>query len=152
MALAVVVLAAGYLVALGAAALLAPRRAARFLLGFAATPARHYAELAARLGVGAALVVQAPRLPFTDAFALVGWVVLATTAGLLLVPWRWHRRFTHVPLPLPPDREDGPAKLMQHIGRKYVQRFNKRRTRTGGCASRAGRRRPSRRRGSPPSS
>lgn len=94
MALAVVVLAAGYLVALGAAALLAPRRAARFLLGFAATPARHYAELAARLGVGAALVVQAPRLPFTDAFALVGWVVLATTAGLLLVPWRWHRRFT----------------------------------------------------------
>lgn len=93
MALAVVVLAAGYLVALGAAALLAPRRAARFLLGFAATPARHYAELAARLGVGAALVVQAPRLLFADAFVLVGWGLLATTAGLLLVPWRWHRRF-----------------------------------------------------------
>ena len=90
---AVLLLAAGYLVALGAAALLAPRRAARFLLGFAATASRHYAELAARLVVGAALVVQAPRLPFADALALVGWVVLATTTAMLLVPWRWHRRF-----------------------------------------------------------
>lgn len=93
LALTVVVLTAVYFVALGSAALFAPQGAARFLLGFAASAPRHYAELALRLVVGAALVVQAPRLLFADAFVLVGWGLLATTAGLLLVPWRWHRRF-----------------------------------------------------------
>jgi hypothetical protein len=85
---------------LGITALLAPSRAERFLLGFAATATRHYAELAVRLLIGAAFVAVAPRrLPGAAAFEAVGWALLGTTAVLLLVPWRWHRRFSEQAVP-----------------------------------------------------
>jgi len=98
-ALAVVVLTGIYFIALGAAALLMPARASRFLLGFAGSAFTHYAELILRLLVGTALVLHAPRMLFPGAFNLFGWVLLATTAGLLLVPWRWHHRFAQQTVP-----------------------------------------------------
>ena len=98
-ALAVVVLAALYLLALGAASLVVPARASRFLLGFAASQSVHFAELLLRLVVGAALVFFAPHMSFSGAFIFFGWVLLVTTACLLLVPWRWHRRFTQHAVP-----------------------------------------------------
>ena len=36
---------------------------------------------------------------FTTAVSILGWVVIATTAGLLLVPWRRHRRFAERVVP-----------------------------------------------------
>ena len=98
-ALAVVVLAALYLVALGAASLVVPARASRFLLGFAASRSTHFAELLLRLVVGTALVLSAPRMSLSGAFTFFGWVLLVTTACLLLVPWQWHRRFTQHAIP-----------------------------------------------------
>ena len=98
-ALAVVVLAALYLLALGAASLVVPARASRFLLGFAASQPVHFAELLLRLVVGAALLLSAPRMSLPDAFNFFGWVLLVTTACLLLVPWRWHRRFARYAVP-----------------------------------------------------
>ena len=98
-ALAVVVLAALYLVALGAASLLAPARTNRFLLGFARSQSTHFAELLLRLVVGVALVLSAPRMSLSGAFNIFGWVLLVTTACLLLVPWRWHRRFAQHAVP-----------------------------------------------------
>lgn len=91
--LVVVVLAALYLVGLGIVALVAPTRAGRFLLGFAATWRLHALELALRLVVGAALVLHAPRMAFGAGFAAFGWLLVATTMAMLVVPWRWHQRF-----------------------------------------------------------
>ncbi len=95
----VVVLAGLYLVGLGAAALLAPRRAARFLNAFADSLPRHLAELGLRFVVGGAFLLHAPRTRLPAVFSLLGWVLLATTASLLLLPWRWHRRFARQAVP-----------------------------------------------------
>lgn len=97
--LAIVAVTGIFLVALGSVSLVAPARASRFLLGFAGSPAKHYTELAIRLLVGGAFLLAAPRTLWPGAFSLFGWVLLATTAGLLLVPWRWHHRFARRAVP-----------------------------------------------------
>lgn len=99
-ALAVVVLASLYLLALGAASLLVPARSSRFLLGFASSAFAHFTELFLRFAVGAALVIHAPRMSLPGAFSLFGWVVLVTTACLLIIPWQWHHRFAQRVVPL----------------------------------------------------
>lgn len=99
LALAIVVLAGLYLLALGAASLAVPVQASRFLLGFASTQAVHFAELLLRIVVGAALVLAAPRLFLPSAFDVFGWILIVTTVCLLLVPWRWHRRFAQHVVP-----------------------------------------------------
>ncbi|WP_374012739.1 hypothetical protein [Pseudoxanthomonas koreensis] len=100
LALAVVVLAGMYLLALGTASLFVPARASRFLLGFASSASVHFAELFLRFAVGAALVVYAPRMSLSGVFNLFGWLLLVTTAGLLVIPWRWHHRFAQQVVPL----------------------------------------------------
>ena len=99
-ALAVVVLAGLYLLALGGASLFAPTRASRFLLGFASSAPVHFTELFLRFVAGAALVLHGPRMALSGAFNLFGWVLLVTTACLLLIPWRWHHRFAQRAVPL----------------------------------------------------
>lgn len=98
-ALAVVVIVALYFVALGTSALLAPAFAKRFLLGFASSPLAHYTELLARFIVGVAFLVQSPRILFSAGFNIFGWILIVTTAGLLLVPWQWHHRFAQQAVP-----------------------------------------------------
>lgn len=88
-----VLLTGSYLVGLAAVLLLSPARAMRFLGGFAGSAAAHYGELVLRLLAGGALLVHAPRMRFSGAFVLAGWVLVLTTAALLAVPWQWHRRF-----------------------------------------------------------
>ncbi len=99
-ALGVVVLAGAYLLVLGAASLFVPARASRFLLGFASSASAHFMEMFLRLAVGAALVIFAPRMSLSRAFNLFGWVLLVTTACLLIVPWRWHHRFARQVVPI----------------------------------------------------
>jgi hypothetical protein len=36
---------------------------------------------------------------FGGAFALFGWTLLLTTAGLAVVPWHWHRAFAQRAVP-----------------------------------------------------
>lgn len=96
---AVVVAAALYLLGLALAAYVRPSCADRFLLAFASTARAHYAEQAARLAVGGALVAFSPEMAWTEAFRLFGWVLVVTALGLLAVPWRWHRRFAQRVLP-----------------------------------------------------
>jgi len=95
----VVLLWGVFLVGLGLTALFAPELAKRFLLGFAQTAARHFLEMAGRMIVGASLLVQAAKLEFSTALTIFGWVLIATTAVLLIVPWRWHRRFAERTVP-----------------------------------------------------
>ena len=99
LALTLVVLTGLYFCALALAALLAPAKASRFLLGFASSPRVHYIELSIRLLVGAALVIYAPSMSASGAFSLFGWVLLITTACLFLLPWRWHHWFAQQAVP-----------------------------------------------------
>jgi hypothetical protein len=99
LAAAVVVVAGLYLIGLASVSLLAPARATAFLNGFARSAAAHYLELVLRLVAGVALVLTAPGMLFPAAFALAGWILIATTACMVLVPWKWHRRFAEWSVP-----------------------------------------------------
>ena len=99
LALTVVISAGMFFVALGGVSLFAPSHASRFLLGFADSLAKHYTELAVRFLVGGAFVLAAPRAYVSGMFSFLGWVLLATTVGLLLIPWRWHHRFARRAVP-----------------------------------------------------
>jgi hypothetical protein len=88
-----VLLAGLYLVGLGFVALISPRRARAFLSGFARSAFVHYLELCIRLVVGVALVSYGPQMKSPQLFTACGWIIVLTTLGLLVVPWRWHRRF-----------------------------------------------------------
>lgn len=99
-ALVVVLLAGFFLLALGSASVFLPGQARRFLLGFARSSALHFSEMFVRLIVGAGFVIHAPRMMFSEAFSLFGWLLLGTTACLLVIPWQWHRRFAERAVPL----------------------------------------------------
>lgn len=95
----VVVTAGFYLISLAAVALARPSLARRFLLGFAQTAAVHYAEMAARILVGVALLVASPRMLFSDFFFWFGVALLASSLLLLCLPWKWHRSMGERVLP-----------------------------------------------------
>ena len=97
--LALVTAAGAFLLGLGTVSLVAPTRASRFFLGFAGSPGKHYAELSIRVVLGAAFLLAAPRALWPGAFTVFGWVLLVTSLGLLLVPWRVHRRFAERAVP-----------------------------------------------------
>ncbi|MFY8063825.1 MAG: hypothetical protein ACOVN2_08975 [Usitatibacteraceae bacterium] len=99
LALVVVVLVGLYMLALGAASRCVPAPAGRFVRGVARPGLVHFVELFLRLLAGAALVLSAPNMYFSTAFLLFGWVLVITTASLLVVPWRWHRRFAQQAVP-----------------------------------------------------
>jgi len=89
----VVLVAALYLIALGGGALVRPERTKRFLGGFAGSARIHFTELALRVLTGGALVLSAPRLAFSQALTIFGWVLIGSSLALALVPWRLHHRF-----------------------------------------------------------
>jgi hypothetical protein len=96
---AIVLLAALYLLGLAAISFIAPDKAARFLNGFASSPRAHFSEMLLRLIVGCAFVMNASRMLYSEAFWLFGWLLIVTTVVLLLLPWRWHRRFAQKVVP-----------------------------------------------------
>jgi len=99
LALIPVVLAGLYLIGLALLALAAPRAAERFLATLASTAVAHVVELVLRLTVGVALLLYAPRMLFPTVFTAFGWVLVASTLGMLLMPWQWHRRFARWSVP-----------------------------------------------------
>ena len=97
----IVVAAIGaYLIGLAVVIAIKPSLAESFLRSFASSARAHYTEQALRLIAGAAIVIFAPSMWYPDLFTLFGWVVIVTTAGLLLVPWQWHHRFAKWAIPL----------------------------------------------------
>jgi hypothetical protein len=99
LALALVAAAGVFIASIGVVSLVAPPRASRFLLGFASSPSKHYAELAIRFLVGGAFLIAAPRAVWPVALGAFGWVLIGTSAVLLLVPWHWHHRFARWAVP-----------------------------------------------------
>lgn len=99
LAMAVILLVAGYFFALGFIALIKPSLAARFLLGFAQNIVVHYCELLLRLIVGFALLHQSATMRFTNVIELFAWILIFSTMALFLLPWRWHRQFAQKVVP-----------------------------------------------------
>lgn len=99
LALTVVVLFAAYLIGLAVASVVLPDYAARFLNAFASSARAHYIEMSVRLIVGVSIVVASPQMRFADIFYLFGWLIVATSVVLLLLPWRWHNRFARIVVP-----------------------------------------------------
>ena len=77
-----------------------PAPARRFLLSFASSARAHYLEQVIRLLIGASLVVRSPLMLQSQVFLLLGWVIVVTSMGLMLVPWRWHHRLGERVLPV----------------------------------------------------
>ncbi len=96
---AIVAAVAIYFLMLGAIALARPTKARAFLLGFADTSFKHYAELAARLMVGGAMLLVARDSAYPTALAAFGWILVVSTAFMALMPWRLHHRFTQSAVP-----------------------------------------------------
>jgi hypothetical protein len=96
---AIVLLFGLFLIALGGVSLLTPAKAKAFLLGFATSAFTHYLEMALRLVVGGSALYQAPHLSFSTAFTIFGWMLIATSAVLLVFPWKWHHRFAEKAVP-----------------------------------------------------
>lgn len=95
-----IVVCAGFcMVALAFISMTAPARASAFLMGFASSAAAHYIELLIRIAIGLAFVAQAAYVPFPLAFSGFGVMLVVTTVGLLMVPWRWHSAFTQGVVP-----------------------------------------------------
>lgn len=95
----IVALTGLFFLTLAGLALFVPARAKRFLLGFATSPTAHYLELLLRIVIGAACVGFATHAPTPWVFTGFGWVLLLTSVGLLLLPWRWHQRFAQRSVP-----------------------------------------------------
>ena len=76
-----------------------PALAERFFLAFASSARAHYLEQALRLLIGASLVVLSPAMWQATMFRVIGWAIVISAVGLMLVPWRWHHRFGQRVLP-----------------------------------------------------
>ncbi|MGH8049660.1 MAG: hypothetical protein ACREPB_03265 [Arenimonas sp.] len=99
LALIIVLLAALYFLALALVSFLRPEKASGFLLGFASSASFHYLELLIRIVIGAAFVIRAPLMKFSEIFSIFGWLLIGTSACLFLVPWHWHHKFTQKVVP-----------------------------------------------------
>jgi hypothetical protein len=96
----IVVVAFGlFLIGLAALIVVMPSRAEEFLKGFASSATTHYTEQGLRLVVGAAIVKFAGSMRYPGLFNVFGWLIIVSTAGLLLIPWQWHNRFGTLVMP-----------------------------------------------------
>ena len=89
-----------FLIGLAVVIVTKPSLAERFLRSFASSARAHYSEQGLRLLVGAAIVNFASSMWYPELFKLFGWLIVVTTVGLLLVPWRWHQKFGMQVMPL----------------------------------------------------
>lgn len=93
LAAAIVVIAGLWLIGLAVAAFTRPESVNNFFAKFASSAFSHFLEMALRLLIGAAFVIYAPSMKFSIVFTIFGWMLLLTTAVLLFVPWKLHRKF-----------------------------------------------------------
>jgi hypothetical protein len=97
----IVVVACGlFLIGLTWVVFAKPTLAERFFMSFASSARTHYVEQALRLLIGASLVVLSPAMWQANMFRLIGWAIVVSSAGLILIPWRWHHRFGEWVLPM----------------------------------------------------
>ncbi|WP_169980588.1 hypothetical protein [Tautonia rosea] len=96
---AIVVTFGLWLIGLAGLILVAPDRAEAFLMAFARSARVHVAEQVLRLIAGVGIIIFSPLMMFPAVFRVFGWLMVLTAVGLLLLPWRWHRRFAERVIP-----------------------------------------------------
>lgn len=99
-AFVIIALTGFWMIGLAAVAIGKPDLMKRFFDGFASSARTHFLEMFLRLLVGAAFVVYSPGLRFPTVFSAFGYLLIITTAVLIFVPWKIHRRFAEQSLPI----------------------------------------------------
>lgn len=89
-----------YLVGLAGVSVFNRLAAERFLGAFASSAKAHYVEQFVRIVVGASLILFSGSMDKATAFLVFGWILVGTSTGLLLVPWRLHHRYAEWSVPL----------------------------------------------------
>ena len=79
--------------------LVRPAAGRRYLLAFASTLRLHLLEQGLRLLAGACLITAAALSAWPLFFTTFGWLLIGTSIMLLILPWRWHRRFAQWVMP-----------------------------------------------------
>lgn len=96
----IVVVAFGlFLIGLSGIAFANPALAERFFMSFASSARAHYIEQVSRLLLGVSLVVLSPAMWQASIFRVIGWAIVISSVGLMLLPWRWHHHFGQWALP-----------------------------------------------------
>ena len=96
----VVVATSLWLVGFAILIVVTPSRAKPFLRRFASSARAHYTEQVLRLIAGVGIVAFSAQMRFPEILSAFGWLIVVTSIGLLLVPWRWHHRFGQWAIPL----------------------------------------------------
>lgn len=86
-------LSAGWLIGVALFAACWPKRALESLAGMASTNWINYSEITLRLTSGLAFLFYADSSRFPQVLRIFGWILIATSAMLYLVPRRWHHRY-----------------------------------------------------------
>ena len=89
-----------FLIGLAVGIVAAPPLAERFLRSFASSARAHYTEQGLRLLAGVSIIKFASSMWYPVLFKLFGWLILISTVGLLLTPWKWHHTFAAQVMPL----------------------------------------------------
>jgi len=95
----ILVAVAIFFLLLGLSSMIRPNHARRFLLGFATSAPKRYAELCTRFIAGGAALIVAPHSLHSVALSAFGWLLILTTAVMAIVPWRVHRQFSEAAVP-----------------------------------------------------
>ena len=92
-ALAVVLLAAGWLGVVGMVCILSPEKARAGLAHMGSNWRIQLGEHIPRAIAGGAMVLHAPLSKAPAVFEIAGWFILASSILILLVPMRWHNAY-----------------------------------------------------------
>lgn len=93
LALVAILAAAGWLAYVAVLCLLRPEGARAGLAAMGSTVAIQFGEHFLRGLAGLAMILRADASKAPDAFALIGWFIVATSAIILLLPRRWHHAY-----------------------------------------------------------
>lgn len=74
--------------------------AKKFLGKFASSARAHFTEQALRLLAGTGLIIFSSSMWYPTVFLVFGWILVITSIGLMLVPWRWHHEYAKWAIPL----------------------------------------------------
>ncbi len=91
-AIVVVAAACGGFMVFATMVFVKPAIAERFLRSFASSARAHYIEQALRLLLGIALLALSPLMWGSTVIRVLGWSIVLSTIGLIVVPWRWHNQ------------------------------------------------------------
>ena len=79
--------------------LLNKKFATTFLSSFASSAKTHYIEQLLRLIAGLGVLTYSDSMLLPDLFGIFGWVLTATSALLVIMPWKWHNKFGKKAMP-----------------------------------------------------